>query len=181
MSRIGKKEIKIPKSVTVTLNDDNLVQVKGPKGELSQKISDLITVTIGDESVSVARTDEKNRDSLPLYGLSRTLVANMIHGVSETFERKLELKGVGYRASLSGKNLILNVGYSHPVEIVPPQNTQFAVDGSTNVTVSGIDNSVVGQISAKIRSVRPPEPYKGKGIRYVGEYVKRKVGKSGKK
>lgn len=180
MSRIGKKEIQIPKSVTVTLKD-NLVNVKGPKGELSQKISELINVVIDGDSVSVRRADENNRESLALYGLSRTLVANMIHGVSETFERKLELQGVGYRASMSGKNLVLNVGYSHPVEIAPPPNVQFSVEANTNVTVTGIDNGVVGQISAKIRSVRPPEPYKGKGIRYVGEYVKRKVGKSGKK
>lgn len=179
MSRIGKKEIVIPGSVNVDLKG-NTLEVKGPKGSLTQTISDYIDTNIQDNRILLTIKGEKTKTSSKLYGLSRTLVANMVHGVSETFNKKLELQGVGYRANVNGKKLILNVGYSHPVEIIPPEGISFEVQ-SNLITVTGIDKSVVGESAAKIRSIRPPEPYKGKGIRYLGEKIKRKAGKSGKK
>jgi len=179
MSRIGKKEIVIPGSVNVDLKG-NTLEVKGPKGSLTQTISEYIDTNIQDGRITLTIKGEPTKTAAKLYGLSRTLVANMVHGVSETFNKKLELQGVGYRASVNGKKLILNVGYSHPVEINPPEGISFEVQNSL-ITVTGIDKSVVGESAAKIRSVRPPEPYKGKGIRHLGEKVKRKAGKSGKK
>jgi large subunit ribosomal protein L6 len=178
MSRIGKRPITIPAKVQVTI-DGTKVVVKGPKGELSRDISTAVTVSQEGEILQVNRRDE-SRTSKQLHGLSRTLVANMVEGVSQGFQRRLEIQGVGYRAQVQGRNLVLNMGYSHQVQIVPPEGIQFAVEGTTNVIVSGYDKEIVGNTAAKIRAVRPPEPYKGKGIRYAGEAVRRKAGKTGK-
>lgn len=179
MSRIGKRPVEIPDKVTVTL-DGQSVSVKGPKGELSRVLPEGVNVEQQDKTIVVTRADE-SRMARQRHGLCRTLVANMVEGVSKGFEKKLTIIGVGYRAQVQGKNLVLNVGYSNPVTIEPPEGVQVAVDSNTNVTVSGINKEVVGNTAARIRAVRPPEPYKGKGIRYEGEYVRRKVGKAGKK
>lgn len=179
MSRIGKRPISLPAKVSVSI-DGQSVSVKGPKGELSRSLPVQVTVEQEGETVLVKRVDD-SRVARARHGLSRTLVANMVEGVSNGFQKKLEIQGVGYRAQVKGKNLILNVGYSQPVEVVPPEGITFAVEANTNVTVSGIDKEIVGNIAAKVRDVRPPEPYKGKGIRYAGEYILRKAGKSGKK
>ncbi len=187
MSRIGKRPISIPDKVTVTLAGQQ-VAVKGPKGELSRVLPPEVEVIQENGTVLVTRRDE-SRPARQRHGLCRTLVSNMVEGVSQGFQRRLELQGVGYRAQISGSNLTLNVGYSHPVEIVPPKgvlleiedNTGKKVNQGTLVIVSGIDKEIVGNIAAQIRGVRPPEPYKGKGIRYSGEAVRRKVGKTGKK
>jgi large subunit ribosomal protein L6 len=178
MSRIGKRPINIPAKVTVTV-DGTKVVVKGPKGELSRDLPTNVSLSQEGEILSVNRRDE-SRTSRQLHGLCRTLVANMVEGVSKGFTRRLEIQGVGYRAAVQGRNLVLNMGYSHQVPIVPPEGIQFAVENNTNVIISGYDKEVVGNISAKIRAVRPPEPYKGKGIRYAGEVVRRKAGKTGK-
>lgn len=179
MSRIGKRPIPVPDKVSVTL-DGNSVIVKGPKGQLSRTLTPQVSIDQDNGVVTVKRINE-SRVARQQHGLSRTLVANMVEGVSQGFEKKLEIQGVGYRASVQGKNLVLNVGFSNPVTIEPPEGIQVAVEGNTNVIVSGIDKEVVGTIAAKIRAVRPPEPYKGKGIRYAGESIRRKVGKAGKK
>ncbi|MGV0023820.1 50S ribosomal protein L6 [Phormidesmis priestleyi] len=179
MSRIGKRLIDIPAKVTVTI-DGQHVAVKGPKGELSRVLPPEVSVEQEGATVEVKRRDE-SRAARQRHGLCRTLVANMVEGVSTGFQRRLEIQGVGYRAQVQGRNLILNVGYSKPVDIPPPDGIQLAVEGNTNVIVSGIDKEIVGNTAAKIRAVRPPEPYKGKGIRYAGEAVRRKVGKSGGK
>lgn len=179
MSRIGKRPISIPGKVTVTVNGQ-LVTVKGPKGELSRTLPGEVEVVQEGETVLVNRRDE-SRVARQRHGLSRTLVSNMVEGVSQGFQRRLEIIGVGYRAQVQGKNLTLNMGYSHPVQIEPPDGIQFAVENNTNVIVTGIDKEIVGNTAARIRAVRPPEPYKGKGIRYAGEVVKRKAGKAGKK
>ncbi|AFZ25206.1 LSU ribosomal protein L6P [Cylindrospermum stagnale PCC 7417] len=178
MSRIGKRPITIPAKVQVAI-DGTKVVVKGPKGELSRNLPVNVTVSQSGETLLVTRRDE-TRTSRQLHGLSRTLVANMVEGVSSGFQRRLEIQGVGYRAQLQGSNLLLNMGYSHQVQIAPPEGIQFAVEGTTNVIVSGYDKEIVGNTAAKIRAVRPPEPYKGKGIRYAGEVVRRKAGKTGK-
>ncbi len=179
MSRIGKRPIAIPAKVTVTI-DGQKVSVKGPKGELSRVLPAGVTVNQEGENINVNRVDE-SRMARERHGLCRTLVANMVDGVSNGFQRRLEIQGVGYRAAVQGKNLNLNMGYSHPVTIEPPDGIQFAVEANTNVIVTGIDKEIVGNTAAKIRAVRPPEPYKGKGIRYAGEAVRRKVGKAGGK
>jgi len=179
MSRIGKRPITIPNKVTVNI-DGSHIAVKGPKGELSRVLPAAVTVEQEGETLLVKRRDE-SRTSRQLHGLSRTLVANMVEGVSQGFVRRLEIQGVGYRAQVQGRNLTLNVGYSHPVQIEPPAGIQLAVETNTNVIVSGFDKEIVGNIAARIRAVRPPEPYKGKGIRYAGEVVRRKAGKAGKK
>ena len=179
MSRIGKRLIDIPSKVTVNINGQEVV-VKGPKGELQRILPEQVTVEQEGAQIKVLRRDE-SRVSRQRHGLSRTLVANMVEGVSTGFQKRLEIQGVGYRAQVQGRNLILNVGYSKPVEIVPPEGIQVAVENNTNVLVSGIDKEIVGNTAARIRAVRPPEVYKGKGIRYAGEVVRRKVGKSGKK
>lgn len=178
MSRIGKRPISIPAKVQVTI-DGASVSVKGPKGELSRSLPTQVTVTQEGETLLVTRRDD-TRTSRQMHGLSRTLVANMVEGVSQGFQRRLEIQGVGYRAQVQGRNLVLNMGYSHQVQIEPPEGIQFAVEGTTNVVVSGYDKEIVGNTAAKIRAVRPPEPYKGKGIRYSGEVVRRKAGKTGK-
>lgn len=179
MSRIGKRIIDIPNKVTVKI-DGQHIAVKGPKGELDRILPEQVTVEQEGEMIRVLRRDE-SRVARQRHGLSRTLVANMVEGVSKGFEKRLQIQGVGYRAQVQGRNLILNVGYSKPVEIVPPEGIQVAVEGNTNVIVSGINKEIVGNIAAQIRAVRPPEVYKGKGIRYLGEAVRRKAGKAGKK
>ena len=179
MSRIGKRPINIPGKVTVTINGQH-VAVKGPKGELDRILPEQVKVEQDGETLQVLRVNE-SRAARQRHGLSRTLVANMVEGVSNGFQRRLEIQGVGYRAQVQGRKLILNVGYSKPVEIDPPEGVQVAVENNTNVIVSGINKEVVGNTAARIRAVRPPEVYKGKGIRYAGEVVRRKAGKAGKK
>lgn len=179
MSRIGKKPIPVPKGVEVKIDGQN-VSVKGSKGELKREIPTQIAVTLEDGTVAVAPTNE-SRKARQMHGLCRTLVANMVEGVSKGFEKRLEIQGVGYRAAMKGTTLVLNVGYSNPVEIPPPDGIQMAVEANTNVIVTGISKELVGNTAARIRDVRPPEPYKGKGIRYAGEMIRRKAGKSGKK
>jgi large subunit ribosomal protein L6 len=179
MSRIGKRPITIPDKVTVTLQGQQ-VTVKGPRGELTRVLPPEVVVVQENGIVQVNRRNE-SRPARQRHGLCRTLVANMVEGVHQGFQRRLEIQGVGYRAQVQGRNLQLNVGYSNPVIIEPPEGVQVAVENNTNVTVSGINKEVVGNTAAQIRAVRPPEPYKGKGIRYAGESVRRKVGKTGKK
>lgn len=179
MSRIGKRPIVIPDKVTVTIAERQ-VTVKGPKGELSRVLPTGVVLAQDDKAVVVTRADE-SRVARQRHGLCRTLVANMVEGVSQGFSRRLEIQGVGYRAQVQGRNLVLNLGYSHPVEMIPPDGIQFAVENNVNVTVSGIDKELVGNTAAQIRAKRPPEPYKGKGVRYAGEVVRRKAGKTGKK
>jgi large subunit ribosomal protein L6 len=179
MSRIGKRPIPLPKNVTVTINNQH-VAVKGPKGELSRILPSEVEVVQEEGTVLVNRRSD-SRVARQRHGLSRTLVSNMVEGVSQGFQRRLEIQGVGYRAQVQGRNLVLSVGYSHPVQIEPPDGIQLAVENNTNVIVSGINKEIVGNIAARIRAVRPPEPYKGKGIRYAGESVRRKAGKAGKK
>jgi large subunit ribosomal protein L6 len=175
MSRIGKRPIEVPAGVTVTV-DPGRVTVHGPKGELRQVVPQRISITQDDGRITVTRPTERG-DDRALHGLTRTLVANMVEGVTKGFEKRLEIQGVGYRAAMSGSNLELQVGYSHPVRITPRQGIEFEVPAPTQVVVRGIDKQLVGQTAAEIRKVRPPEPYKGKGIRYEGEFVRRKVGK----
>ncbi len=179
MSRIGKKPIAVPEKVAVTL-DGLIVTVKGPKGELSRTLPDGVSLKEVAGTIVVSAVNEKRR-SRERHGLSRTLVANMIEGVSNGYSKKLEIVGVGSRAQLKGKTLVVSAGYSHPVEVIPPDGITFKVESNTNVFVSGIDKELVGNEAAKIRSIRPPEPYKGKGIKYAGERIIRKAGKSGKK
>ena len=180
MSRIGKKVIAIPEKVNVKL-DGQKILVDGPKGSLSRILPSLICCTLDEENKNVIV--EKTQDtklSQALYGLSRTLVSNMVTGVSVGFEKKLQITGVGYRAQLDGKDLVLNMGYSHPVKMITPNELVVKVESPTSVVVSGIQKDIVGEFAAKIRSVRPPEPYKGKGIAYEGEVIRRKAGKTGK-
>jgi large subunit ribosomal protein L6 len=179
MSRIGKRPIPVPAKVTVTI-EGQTVTVKGPKGDLSRTLPPEVEILLEGETVIVNRRNE-SRPARQRHGLCRTLIANMVEGVSTGFTRKLEIQGVGYRAAVQGKVLNLAMGYSHPVNIDPPEGITFLVEGTTNVTVSGIDKEIVGNTAARIRAVRPPEPYKGKGIRYAGEIVRRKVGKTGGK
>ena len=175
MSRIGKLPIEIPASVDVQV-DGSLVRVKGPKGELSQRVSSDLTFEREDSKLLVKRPTDR-KDHRALHGLTRSLINNMVTGVTEGFEKRLEIQGVGYRAQLKGKALELALGYSHPVKVEAPEGIEFEVPVPTQVVVRGIDKQVVGEIAARIRKSRPPEPYKGKGIRYVGEQVSRKVGK----
>jgi large subunit ribosomal protein L6 len=175
MSRIGRQPIPVPSGVELTVEPE-LVRVKGPKGELQERISRDMTVAQADGQIVVTRPSDR-RDHRALHGLTRSLVANMVQGVTEGFEKRLEIQGVGYRAALRGKDIELSVGYSHPVLIEAPAGIEFEVPQPTRVVVRGFSKQVVGEIAARIRKVRPPEPYKGKGIRYEGEYVARKVGK----
>ena len=167
MSRIGKLSINIPDKVTITLSPDNIL-VKGPKGELSKDVPNSIKIVQTEKLIKVTPV-ENMPTGKQLYGTYRSIINNMIQGVTEGFQKKLELQGVGYRSQIDGKTLILNVGYSHQVKIVSPEGIKLSVENNTNITVSGSDKELVGQIAANIRSVRPPEPYKGKGIRYQGE------------
>jgi len=178
MSRVGKKPIEIPSGVTITI-DGNNVTVKGPKGELSRSFNPDIEIKVEENILTVARPSDM-KEHRALHGTTRALLSNMIEGVSKGFERSLELIGVGYRASKQGSKLVLNVGYSHPVEIEPEQGLEVEVPSNTKVIVRGTNKERVGALAANIRDVRPPEPYKGKGIRYEGEFVRRKEGKTGK-
>ena len=175
MSRIGKSPIEVPGGVSVSISPGR-VMVNGPLGELTQQVPQRIKVEESDGQLLVTRPTERGEDRA-LHGLTRTLVANMVEGVTKGFSKSLEIQGVGYRASLRGADLELNVGYSHPVVKKAPQGITFEVPQPTQVIVKGIDKQKVGQVAAEVRAVRPPEPYKGKGIRYEGEYVRRKVGK----
>jgi len=178
MSRIGKLPIPIAKSVQLEI-DGSSVKVKGPKGELARDFPGGITFTKDETTVTVVRPNDEKR-SRALHGLSRSLLANMVTGVSDGYTKTLELQGVGYRATQAADKVTLAVGFSHSVEVVPPLGIQLAVEGTTKVHVTGIDKELVGQVAANIRKVRKPEPYKGKGIRYLGEKVRRKAGKAGK-
>ncbi len=175
MSRIGRKPVAVPDAVTVTLAPGNIA-VKGPKGELNQTFSQDMTVSQEDGTILVARPTDRG-EHRALHGLTRSLIANMVEGVTDGFEKKLEIQGVGYRAALKGKNLELALGFSHPVSIAAPDGIEFEVPQPTEIIIRGIDKQLVGQVAADIRKRRPPEPYKGKGIRYKGEQVLRKVGK----
>jgi len=179
MSRIGKAPIPVPGGVTVSLNGLE-VSVKGPKGQLSRTLPEGVTIAQDGNTLVVSPATDSRR-SRERHGLCRTLVANMVEGVSTGYTRKLEIIGVGYRAAVQGKKLVVSAGYSHQVEMVPPEGVTFAVDGNTTVLVSGADKEVVGNEAAKVRAIRPPEPYKGKGIKYEGERILRKAGKTGKK
>jgi large subunit ribosomal protein L6 len=175
MSRIGKQPIELPSGVSVSLSPGR-VMVNGPLGELSQQVPPRMKIEQENGSITVARPTERG-DDRALHGLTRTLIANMVEGVTKGFEKRLELQGVGYRAALQGSDLRLDVGFSHPVVLKAPQGITFEVPVPTEVVVKGVDKQQVGQVAAAVRKVRPPEPYKGKGIRYQGEYVRRKVGK----
>lgn len=181
MARIGSKPITFDENVTVSVNDTNIVTVSGPKGELTEQISPEMTVTVNDDSIVVDRpTDQKRHRAM--HGMSRSLILNMVTGVTEGYEKKLTIKGVGYRASLSGDALELALGFSHPIFFLPPEEVDVSVDSGRGkddtITVTGIDKQLVGQVAAKIRDLRPPEPYKGKGVRYVDEHVPLKAGKT---
>ncbi|WP_453992412.1 50S ribosomal protein L6 [Bacillus nitroreducens] len=178
MSRIGKKPIEIPSGVTVSFNG-NTVTVKGPKGELTRTFHSDMQINVEENVINVTRPTD-NKEHRALHGTTRSLLGNMVEGVSKGFERGLELIGVGYRAQKAGNKLVLNVGYSHPVEIVPEAGVEIDVPSNTKIVVKGIDKERVGALAANIRGVRPPEPYKGKGIRYEGEFVRRKEGKTAK-
>jgi large subunit ribosomal protein L6 len=175
MSRIGRRPIEVPSTVAVAISPGR-VQVNGPLGELSQQVPTRMQIEQRDGEIVVTRPTDRG-DDRALHGLTRTLIANMVEGVTKGFEKRLEIQGVGYRAALRGTSLELNVGYSHPVVIEPRHGVSFEVPTQTEIIVKGTDKQAVGQIAAEIRKVRPPEPYKGKGIRYAGEYVRRKVGK----
>ena len=178
MSRIGNKVITVPAGVEVSIVD-NFATVKGPKGELKQQFDKDMTFNIEGSEITVVRPSDSKRHRT-VHGTTRAILANMVEGVSAGFKKELELIGVGYRAQMQGKKLVLSVGYSHPVEFEAIDGITLGVEGNTKVSIEGINKEVVGQYAAKVRAVRPPEPYKGKGIRYVGEYVRRKEGKTGK-
>lgn len=179
MSRIGRMPVPLPSGVTVAVNGRH-VTVKGPKGSLSRTVHDAVSVTVEDGTLSVARSDDQ-RQSRAVHGLTRALVANMVKGVTEEFQRELVIAGVGYRAVQKGKNLELALGFSHPVPFPAPEGITFEVPEPTRVIVRGVDKELVGQVAANLRDLRPPEPYKGKGIRYTNERIRRKAGKAGKR
>jgi len=178
MSRIGKQPVPVPSGVEISI-DGPVVTVKGPKGTLSHTVAAPITVAKDDSAVTVGRPDDE-RESRALHGLTRTLIANMVTGVTQGYEKKLEIVGTGYRVAAKGSDLEFALGYSHPIVVTPPQGITFAVESPTKLSVSGIDKQLVGEVAANIRKLRKPEPYKGKGVRYAGEQVRRKVGKAGK-
>ena len=180
MSRIGRMPIAIPAGVTVTIAENNVVSVKGPKGELVRELPVEMEIKEEEGKIIVARPNDLKRMK-SLHGLTRTLIANMITGVTAGYEKKLEINGVGYRATKAGKKLTLNLGYSHPVEMEDPEGIETVMEGQNIIIVKGIDKEKVGQFAAEIRSKREPEPYKGKGIKYADEVIRRKVGKTGKK
>ncbi|GKV66317.1 MULTISPECIES: 50S ribosomal protein L6 [Sporosarcina] len=179
MSRIGNRQIEVPESVTVTISDDNFATVKGPKGELSRQLDHAITINQEGNVITLTRPSD-SKDHRSIHGTTRSVLNNMVVGVSTGFERTLELVGVGYRAQMQGKKLVLNVGYSHPVEFTPEEGVEVEVPANTKIIVRGYNKEHVGALASNIRQVRPPEPYKGKGIRYEGEIVRRKEGKTGK-
>lgn len=185
MSRIGRAPIPVPPKVQVTWTDENLVTIKGPKGELSCQVDPALTLKLEDGILMVTRPSD-SKDHKAKHGLYRTLINNMVDGVTKGYTKQLEIHGVGYRAARVGENLVIQAGYSHPVEVQPPKGITFSIDGvdpatkAMKLSVSGIDKQLVGEIAAQIRRIRKPEPYKGKGIRYAGEVVRRKAGKAGK-
>ena len=185
MSRIGRAPIPVPPKVQVNWTEDNVVTVKGPKGELTYRVDPALTLKLENGVLSVSRPSD-SREHRAKHGLYRTLVNNMVEGVTKGYTKQLEIHGVGYRAAKVGENLVILVGYSHPVEVQPPKGISFSIDGvdpatkATKLSVHGIDKQLVGQIAADIRQIRKPEPYKGKGIRYAGEAIRRKAGKAGK-
>lgn len=180
MSRIGRLPIALPQGVAVTLGENNLVTVKGPKGTMVKEMSKTIDIKIEENTVYVNRPNDE-KEVRALHGLTRALIANMIIGVSQGYQKNLDLVGVGYKASKQGKKLVLNVGYSHPVEIVEPEGITIEIPAATQIIVKGIDKELVGHVAARIRDVRRPEPYLGKGIKYSDEVIRRKEGKTGKK
>jgi len=177
MSRIGKRSIPIPDGVSVATREGE-VEVKGPKGVLRRRLPRQIAMDVEDDVIRLSRPDEK-RPTRALHGLTRALLANMVNGVSEGFVRELEIEGVGYRGEARGQTLNLNLGFSHPIEMPVPEGLSVSVEGTTKIRIEGVDKELVGQFAADVRKLRPPEPYKGKGIRYAGERVRRKVGKAG--
>jgi large subunit ribosomal protein L6 len=185
MSRIGRAPIPVPQKVQVSWTDENVVTVKGPKGELSTQVDPDLALKLENGTLTVSRPSD-SREHRAKHGLYRTLVNNMVVGVTDGYSKRLEIHGVGYRAAKVGENLVIQVGYSHPVEVQPPKGISFAVEGvdpatkATRLSVNGIDKQLVGETAAAIRRVRKPEPYKGKGIRYAGEAIRRKAGKAGK-
>ncbi len=179
MSRIGRSPIPVPSGVKVQLGERNAVTVTGPKGTLTQSFHPDLKIALDDGKLVVERPDDSKQHKA-LHGLTRTLVSNMVTGVTQGFTKNLEINGVGYRVAKVGNNLVFQVGYSHPVEFDPPPGIQFAVEGTTKLSVTGIDKYTVGQVAAQIRNIRKPEPYKGKGIKYATEVIRRKAGKAGK-
>ena len=177
MSRIGKKPISLPAGVEVSI-DGNIINVKGPKGVLTQEIPQDITVVLEGQELFMQRPDD-NKKHRELHGLSRALVANMIEGVTKGYEKRLEMVGVGYRAQMQGKRLVISAGYSHPIEVDAPEGIEFEVPAVNKIVIKGIDKQLVGNTAAEIRAIRKPEPYKGKGIKYEGEQIRRKAGKAG--
>ena len=180
MSRIGKHPVALPKGVTVTLQDDNVITVKGPKGELTRSLPRAMKITQEEGQISVTRPDDESNHKA-LHGLTRTLVANMVEGVTKGFSKQLELVGVGYKAEKRPYGLQLSLGYSHTIEYKAPKGITLSAPAPTQINVEGANKEVVGQVAAEIRSLRPPEPYKGKGVKYVGEQIRRKAGKAGGK
>jgi len=176
VSRVGRKPVEIPKGVTITKNGSN-VKVKGPKGELESRLHPNISVEIKDNELIVTRPDDM-KENKALHGLTRALIQNMVNGVLNVFTKTLDIVGVGYRAELKGKNLLLNIGYSHPIYFIPPEGVVIQTPVQTQIIISGIDKQLVGLVAAKIRSIRKPEPYKGKGIKYSDEQIQRKAGKT---
>ncbi len=179
MSRIGKAPIPVPAGVKVDVSPDHEVTVTGPKGTLKHTMPATMSIALDNGTLTVTRADD-SKTNKALHGLSRTLLANMVTGVTTGFTKSLEISGVGYRVAKVGDHLVFQVGYSHPVQMNPPEGISFGVDGTTRLTVSGIDKQLVGQVAANIRSIRKPEPYKGKGIRYANEVIRLKAGKAGK-
>ena len=179
MSRVGEQPVQLPDKVKASVESGNVVKVKGPLGELEQEVAPNITVTIAEDILALARPDD-SKQTRALHGLFRSLVANMVTGVTEGFERRLEIQGVGYRADMDEKKIVLRIGYSHEVIIEPLAGIELSLEGNQLIIVKGCDKQVVGQMAANIRAVRPAEPYKGKGIRYLGEHVRRKSGKAAK-
>lgn len=178
MSRVGKAPITMTKDVAVNISASE-VKIKGPKGELSLGIHPAISVKLEDQKLVVARVSD-NKFHRSLHGMTRSILASMVKGVSEGFQKRLEVRGLGYKALLQGKNLSFSLGYSHPIVVEPPKGITFSLEEGNQVVISGIDKQLVGEVAAKIRNLRPPEPFKGKGVRYSGEYIRRKAGKAGK-
>ena len=179
MSRIGRKPITVPAGVEVKVDDANVVTVKGPKGTLTQAVHPNMTINVTANEVTVTRPDDE-KENRALHGLTRTLVANMVEGVVKGYEKKLEVNGVGYRVAKEGKKLVMNLGYSHPVVMTEENGVTFETPDQNTILVKGIDKQLVGQVAAQVREKRPPEPYKGKGIKYADEHIRRKAGKTGK-
>ncbi len=180
MSRVGLKPVQIPAGVEINIGEGNLISVKGPKGQLQEKVSELLDIEIKDGVLTVSRKAD-SKEERSQHGLARTLISNMVEGVTDGFEKKLEIQGVGYRAEKKGKTLVMNLGFSHTVDMEDPEGITTEVPSANEIIVKGADKALVGNYAANVRAWRPPEPYKGKGIRYAGEYVRRKEGKAGVK